>query len=437
LSTDYLIVGAGSAGSVLARRLVDRGFEVHLIESGAGDDGAEFLYLRGHGSDFDEWGLPGWDFDSVLPLFRRSEDFRWSPDVWHGTGGLLPVWRIIEPRASSAAFVGAAYARGFPMIYDFNGAHMIGAGLNQIAEGSAFQNFVRPVMGMPRLKVTTGATVHRVILQRGRAVGVAYRVGEVMHEAFADAEVVLAAGAVGSARILMLSGIGPAGHLGSVGVPVVADLPGVGLNLHDRPMLAVTYEAPHRIPPGPSDVPEGQLITSSSTRTAPAAVSALLHSADPPGSGFTIAAGVLNPQSRGSVRLMSSNPAVAAHSDANILTERHDLEALLDALQISREIGAASTLKPWRKREMVPGPSVQTRAELRELARRAASGAGELAGTCRMGTDAEAVVTPDLVVRGVAGLRVADASIMPAAPSGTTTTASLMIGEKAADLLSG
>jgi choline dehydrogenase len=280
-----------------------------------------------------------------------------------------------------------------------------------------------------------------VILQRGRAVGVAYSKGVELHDAFADVEVVLAAGPIGSPRILMLSGIGPAAYLGRVGIPVVADLPGVGLNLHDRPVLSAVYAAPHRIPSGPRDLPEGQLITSSRTRTAPAAQVALVHVVDPVGGyptpkhGLTIAAALLNPQSRGSVRVASSDPTAAVLRDPQLLSERHDLEALVDALEIGREIGAETALDPWRTSEIAPGPHMTTREDLREYARRAVTAAGQLAGTCRMGTDSESVVTPDLAVRGVASLRVADASIMSAAPSGTTATAALMIGEKAVDLL--
>lgn len=228
------------------------------------------IYIRGHRSDYDAWaygGATGWDWDSVFPYFLKSEDHEGGPDAWHGAGGPLPVSRLKEPHPA-AAFVEGAISQGFPKTEDFNGEHMEGVGFNQatIRDGkrmSAWQSFVAPVLGKPALTVSTGAHAHRVLLEGTRAVGVEYAVNGELRQAHATSEVVLSGGTIGSAQLLLLSGVGPAPHLGEVGVKVVVDLPGVGENLHDHLLVSNIYEASKPLPEGRFNLLESQLFTKS------------------------------------------------------------------------------------------------------------------------------------------------------------------------------
>ena len=500
-ASDYIVVGAGSSGSVVTRRLLDRGFTVHVIEAGTVDTNPDIhstqgwpallhspqdwairttpqrhandrslfwprgkvlggsssmnglIYIRGHRSDYDGWatqGCSGWDFDSVLPLFLRSEDHVDGANVWHGAGGPLPVEQITCPHPTSEAFIEAAAALGHPVTEDFNGAQMVGAGYNHITSrngrrASAWQSYVAPVLGSPALTVTTNALVHRVLMYRGSAIGVEYSVGHAMHTARAEAEVILSAGTIGSPQILMLSGIGPAAHLAAQGVPVVADNPGVGQNLHDHLLLSNVYAAEFPLPRGHHNLLESQLFASSHDwqGAGPNLQPVFLHVVYPaesypvPEHGYTIAAGLIRPQSRGTLRLASADPQTAPLCDPNVLSESQDMEALLDCVEMCRDIGASEKFNAWRKEEIAPGPKTRTRADLRRYARRSVDTYHHQVGSCHMGAGDAAVVTPDLAVRGIAGLRVADASIMPSVTSGNTNAPSIMIGEKAADLLVG
>ena len=495
---DYVIVGAGSSGSVIARRLLDRGHSVHVIEAGPVDDDERvhspqswplllqseldwaamtvpqrhannrslywprgkvlggssslngMIYIRGHRSDYDSWayaGCPGWDWDSMLPLFKRSEDHVDGENAWHGKGGPLPVSRIAEPHPTAAAFVEAAVALGHPLTEDFNGERMIGAGFNHatVRDGrrmSAWQSFVAPVLGNPALTVTTGARVHRVLLEDGRAVGVEYAADGALHRAYASAETVLSGGVIGSAQTLLLSGIGPAEQLREVGVDVAVDLPGVGENLHDHLLVSNVYEASRPLPPGRANLLESQLFASTDARRpGPDLQPLFLHMVYPaesypvPEHGYTIAPGIVRPLSRGTLRLASADPEAAPLLDPNVLAEGYDLEALVDAVELCREIGGQAAFEAWRKAEVAPGPEARTRDDLRAYVRRAVGTYHHQVGTCRMGQDALAVVDPELRVYGVPGLRVADASIMPSVPSGNTNAPSIMVGEKASDLI--
>ncbi|MFD7506092.1 GMC family oxidoreductase [Streptomyces sp. NPDC059850] len=495
---DFVIVGAGSSGSVIARRLLDRGHSVHVIEAGPADDDERvhspqgwpmllqseldwaamtvpqrhandrrlfwprgkvlggssslngMIYVRGHRSDYDAWayqGCAGWDWDSVFPLFKRSENHMDGASEWHGGDGPLPVSRIAEPHPTAEAFVEAAVALGHPLTEDFNGERMIGAGFNHTTtrDGrrmSAWQSFMAPVLDHPKLTVTTGARVHRVLLEDGRATGVEYAADGALHEARAASEVVLSGGVIGSAALLLLSGIGPAAHLRDVGVEVAVDLPGVGENLHDHPLVSNVYEATRPLPPGTANLLESQLFASTDPRRpGPDLQPLFLHLVYPaesyemPEHGYTLAAGIVRPLSRGTLRLASADPEAAPLLDPNILAERYDMEAMVDAVEICREIGAHTAFDDWRKAEAAPGPEARTREDLREFVRRAVGTYHHQVGTCKMGQDSLAVVDPELRVYGVAGLRVADASIMPSISSGNTNAPSIMIGEKAADLL--
>ncbi|MFD0487762.1 GMC family oxidoreductase [Saccharopolyspora spinosporotrichia] len=362
-SSDYIIVGAGSAGSALARRLVDAGRSVHVLEAGpvdsaeaihspqgwptllAGpqdwtvmtvpqkfaDDRSLFwprgkvlggcsslngmIYMRGHSSDYDGWvaqGCTGWGWDDVRPLFLRSEDHLAGADAHHATGGPLPVSPITDPHPTSQAFVDAALAAGHKRNEDFNGEDMRGAGFNEmtVRDGrrmSAWQSFAAPILGHPALTVTTDALIDRVVVENGRAVGVEYVLGGERHVARAGAEVVLSAGTIDSPAILLRSGIGPAAHLRDLGIDVVENLAGVGENLHDHPLISVVYESTKPLPDGQANLLEAQFYADSTgwTGAAPDLQPLFLHLVYPaegyemPEHGYTIAAGLVAPKSRG------------------------------------------------------------------------------------------------------------------------------------------
>ncbi|BBY22057.1 GMC oxidoreductase [Mycobacterium stomatepiae] len=500
-TTDYIVVGAGASGSVVARRLLERGYSVHVLEAGLADINPDIhtssgwpallhsaqdwafmttpqrhagnrrlywprgkvlggssslngqIYMRGHRSDYDGWaqlGCTGWDFESVLGLFRRSEDHVDGASPWHGAGGPLPVERITRPNPTSVAFIEAANALGHPIVDDFNGPSQLGVGYSQLTtrngrRASAWRSFMATARGNPRLAVTTGALVHHVTIRGGRAVGVQYSVRGQVLQASAESEVVLSAGTIGSPKLLMLSGIGPAEHLAEIGVNATVDLPGVGENLHDHLLVSNIYEASRPIEPPHHNLLECQLFTSSAYWRGPGPdlqplFMNLVYPAEGyrvPRNGYTIAPGIIRPRSRGTLRLASADPATAPQCDPNVLAEPYDLEALVDAVEICREIGASSAFRDWRHAEVAPGPAARTRDHLRAYVRRAAGTYHHQVGTCRMGVDDDAVVAPDLRVRGVDGLRVADASVMPSITAGNTNAPSIMIGEKASDLLVG
>lgn len=515
-TADYVIVGAGSAGSALARRLLDAGATVHVLEAGPVDTADEIhspqgwpallagpqdwavmttpqehangrslfwprgkvlggssslngmIYMRGHRSDYDGWaeqGCEGWSWDDVLPLFKKSEDHIDGPDEHHDTGGPLPVSSIKNPHPTAQAFVDAAVSAGHKLNEDFNAGDMRGVGFNEmtVKDGkrmSAWQSFVAPVLDHPNLTVTTDAMIDRVIVEGGRAVGVEYvttdgkRVAEPgprpdgatgSTTVMAAKEVILAGGTIGSPAILLRSGIGPASDLEALGIDVVADLAGVGENLHDHPLISVVYESSQPVPPGENNLLEAQFYADSKgwSGDAPDLQPLFLHLVYPaegyeiPEHGYTLAAGIVAPRSRGTLKLASTDPAVPPLVDPQILADPYDLEALCDAIEMCREVGAQSAFDPWRAREVAPGPDATTRDDIREFARRSVGTYHHQVGTCRMGTDELAVVDPQLRVRGIDGLRVVDASIMPAVPSCNTNAPSIMIGEKAALLILG
>lgn len=502
-TADYVVVGAGSAGSAIVRRLVDAGHSVHVIEAGGVDSSPHIhspqgwpallmsendwavmttpqehlggrvvywprgktlggssslngmIYMRGDRSDYDGWaaaGADGWSWSDVLPYFLRSEDHADGADEYHGSGGPLHVERIPEDKRNpvAAAFVEAAVQAGLDRTDDFNRERLDGAGFNHTTtkdgqRHSAWQAYVAPIADSALLTVTAGALVHRVIVEDGRAVGVEYSVDGAIARASARSEVVVSAGAIGSPAILLRSGIGPREHLQEVGVDVVADVPGVGENLHDHLLVSVLYESTEPVPAGQWNLLESQFYARSSAWDGPAPdlQPLFIHLPYPtdggaaPEQGYTIVAGTVRPYSRGTIRLASADATVAPLVDPNIFADERDLEAMVDAIELSRTVGAQDALAPFRKAEFAPGADVTTRDELRDYARRMVGTYHHQVGTCRMGQDAGAVVDPDLRVRGIQGLRVADASVMPFVPSANTNAPSIMIGEKAADLLLG
>jgi choline dehydrogenase len=520
---DHIVVGAGSAGCVIARRLVDAGRRVALIEAGGPDynpaihqpnrswelwNSSEdwayttepqrhslktslswprgkvlggssalngLIYIRGAKSDFDAWayhGAPGWSYADVLPFFKRSEDFQDGASEYHGVGGPLPVTRISEPNPATVAMIEAAVETGVPRNDDPNADEILGVGLTHLTVSggrrmSTWTAFIEPVVDSPLLTVITSAQVRSLVFDgRGRAAGVrlprpglvyAHRTDPadsvprpVLPEAAAtelrcSGDVIVCGGAIGSPQLLLLSGIGPAAELRQLGIDVRADLPGVGANLHDHALATLLYESARKIPEGKANNLEAHFFAKSDPgMTAPDLQPLMSHFPMPVpgyeqpgyGDGYAIVAGIIRPLSRGRLWLRSADPAEHPVIDPHYLEEKADVRALLASLKLSRAVGEAKALAGFRVREIAPGPDVRTDGELIEYGMRNLITYHHQVGTCKMGIDNLAVASPaDLRVYGVDGLRVADASVMPAVTSGNTNAPTIMIAERCADFL--
>jgi choline dehydrogenase len=494
---DYVIVGAGSAGCVLATRLsADPDVSVLLLEAGGPDTlpgisvppawptlwGTEvdysydtvaqpgtggvthnwprgrtlggsssinaMVYLRGAPADYDQWaklGCQGWDWHSVLPYFQKMETVRGGGPL-RGTDGPMRPARPASVNPVSRAFVDAAVAAGFPATDDFNGDHFEGAGLNDltITEGarqSTAAGYLHPVAGRPNLTVLTGARALRLVLDADRCTGVVFDHDGARCTAAANREVIVSAGVVDSPRLLLLSGIGPGAELNAAGVPVTHDLPGVGRNLHDHPLCGVVYEASQPIPPGLTNHAESSLLFRSDPGLpGPDMQIMFLHvpfhrpELSAPANSYTFGVTCV-PESRGTVRITSPDPDAPPLIDPNYLSAPSDIHRIVYGIRVARRIAMTRPFDAWRSREVLPGPTTTTDADLRVFA---ASGTGTYyhpVGTCAMGTSPGSVVDPELRVRGLRGLRVADASVMPRVISVNTNAATIMIAEKAADLI--
>jgi choline dehydrogenase-like flavoprotein len=523
---DYVVVGAGTAGCVLAARLSENEKNtVCLIEAG-GEDRHLFtrvpalvaaaisrphlnwrfltvpqprldnrripvprghviggsgsingmVYFRGHPKDFDDWaamGNPGWSYREVLPYFIRSESndaFAGSP--YHGANGPIKVAHIRRPNRMVAAFMEAMRSLGFKRNDDFNGADSEGYGPRQgtIRNGrrdSTAVAYLRPARSRNNLEVLTHALVTRVVVESGRATGVEVEVGGEKKRLNARREIVLCAGSIQSPQILMLSGIGDGAALRNFGIEVRHHLPGVGANYHDHLAAGIVMEMKNSESYGVSlrAAPRGawNLLEYALARRGPLAsnvfeANAFLRSKEgldrpnlqivfqparrnpntfplPLGHGFALSVVHVYPKSRGRVSLASPDPRSPPLIDPNLLGDPEDLAPTLEGLRISRRIIAAPAFARYRAVEVQPGPAAQSDDALAEHVRRTSYTVHHPVSSCRMGRDSQAVVDPELRVHGIAGLRVADASIFPRVVGGNTNAAVVMVAEKCADMM--
>lgn len=409
------------------------------------------VFLRGSRYDYDSWayqGNVGWDYHSVLRSFREMETSQFDDPEYHGASGPLhpAVPRDLNPL--SEVFIDACLEVGFPRNYDFNGETMEGAGWNELAihEGqreSAARAFLRPAMERPNLTVITDAWAHRLIVDPSKRVtGVQYVQDGHLEIVEADVDVVLCCGAVDSPRLLLLSGIGPARELEEVGVEVLEDLPGVGRNLHDHLLIGVVYAATRPTPPAYPNITESCLFAKSDPRRLSCDIEISFNKEqhfaegyDAPPDCFTLIPGIVRPESRGWLRLASASPLDPPIINPRYLSVEADVIGLLRGIEMCREIGMANAFKPWRVAEVVPGPAARDERSLREFIATTVSTWFHPVGSCKMGVGEDAVLDPELRVRGLTGLRVADASIMPDIVSCNTNPASMMIGWKAGEII--
>ena len=434
------------------------------------------VYFRGHPTDYDDWsdmGCTGWSYAEVLPYFTRTEDNENYPaSVFHGVGGPIHVKWVDGPNRLNYSFMEGLGSLQFPACPDFNGPNSEGYGRRQglMRAGrreSTSINMLHPAMEAGKVHVQTDARVAKVLVEDGRATGVELVDGRVIS---ARREVVLCAGTVQTPQILMLSGIGPAAHLQELGIEVVRDVPGVGSNYHDHVASPVHMETTNPTSYGlswkviPRDI--AHLFQYILTRTGPLAGNVFesvaflrtdpsLERPDvqfvfqparrltvknvpfPVGHGYAISPVALYPEARGTLRLASPNPEDSPLIDPRLLSAPGATDCLVRAIRIARKVFASEAFAEYHGHEVAPGPVIQSDAEIDQYIRETGYTVHHPVGTCRMGSDAEAVVDPELRFNGIAGLRVADASVMPRIIGGNTNAPCVMIGERAADFILG